>query len=30
MKEAHTGRGLPRSWRARLARNGRNGEIYHG
>jgi hypothetical protein len=21
---------LPRSWLARLARNGRNGEIYHG
>jgi hypothetical protein len=23
-------RRLPRSWRARVARNGRNGEIYHG
>ena len=23
-------RGLPRSWMARLARNGRNGDIYHG
>jgi hypothetical protein len=22
--------GLPRSWLARLARNGRDGEIYHG
>jgi hypothetical protein len=21
---------LPRSWLARLARNGRNGDIYHG
>lgn len=30
MKELRTGRGLPRSWMARLARNGRNGEIYHG
>ena len=23
-------RGLPRSWMASLARNGRNGEMYHG
>ena len=30
MKELRTGRDLPRSWMARLARNGRNGEIYHG
>jgi ETC complex I subunit-like protein len=30
MKEARAGGDLPRSWRARLARNGRNGEIYHG
>jgi hypothetical protein len=30
MKELRTGRSLPRSWLARLARNGRNGEIYHG
>jgi hypothetical protein len=30
MKELRTGRDLPRSWMARLACNGRNGEIYHG
>jgi hypothetical protein len=30
MKELRAARGLPRSWMARLVRNGRNGEIYHG
>jgi hypothetical protein len=30
MKEVRAARDLPRSWMARLARNGRDGEIYHG
>lgn len=29
-KSRRASRGLPRSWVARLARNGRNGDIYHG
>jgi hypothetical protein len=28
--EIQRARSLPRSWMARLARNGRNGELYHG
>jgi hypothetical protein len=29
-RNKHASPGLPRAWMARLARNGRNGDIYHG